>query len=94
MELRGGARLLKAGNGSWWDEAGGVRPADHYRRVSTAVLQSMKAAGKVQTAMRTNTRIFGMLRATGTATGDACVFALFRRLWHRSSEPLAMCCII
>ncbi|CDJ61619.1 hypothetical protein, conserved [Eimeria maxima] len=46
LELHGGARLLKAADSDVWAEAEGLRPEDHQRRISAAVLHSMRAAGK------------------------------------------------
>ncbi|KAL8271031.1 hypothetical protein Esti_005016 [Eimeria stiedai] len=50
FELAGSARLLVVGGGVTWAEAGGLRVEEHYRRVASAMLQSMKAAGKAALA--------------------------------------------
>ncbi|KAL8448735.1 hypothetical protein Emag_003861 [Eimeria magna] len=49
-ELAGRARLLMASAGVKWAEAGGLRVEDNHRRVASAMLQSMKAAGKAALA--------------------------------------------
>lgn len=51
VELHGSARLLKAADGGAWAEAGGLRATDHQRRISAAMLHSMRAASKVKDAM-------------------------------------------
>lgn len=76
VELKGSARLLKAGNDCAWAQAGGVSTEEHQRRVSLAVLQSMRAASKVSSYLNFPRPHFIMFRTMSAFVFDFCICSI------------------